>query len=195
MLREDCSIRLPKLRLLLMFKERQFLRLPDAAHELGVSASTAHRSLAMLRSYGFIRQEPGVRTCVPGSVLLDLGPSAVWNMDVGSLARPILADLALRLDESVHLAVLEGDNVRDVYSVEGPRATANSGSRRSGVPCAYPRHGGAMPADLPPDHLAGTLARARCPGRRYRRPRSAACSDPPAGLRSTLVRMASRPWR
>ncbi|ABK05785.1 transcriptional regulator, IclR family (plasmid) [Arthrobacter sp. FB24] len=108
------------LRLLLMFKERQRLRLFDAAHELGVSASTAYGLLAMLQSYGFIARSLGFGPYVLGSALLDLGLSAVRNMDVRSLARPILADLALRLDESVHLVFLEGDNVRYVYSVEGP---------------------------------------------------------------------------
>ncbi|WP_077488176.1 IclR family transcriptional regulator [Sinomonas mesophila] len=147
------------LRLLLMFKERRRLRLSDAAHELGVSISTAHRLLAMLQSYDFIRQEAEVRTYVLGPVLLDLGLSAVRNMDVRSLARPILADLTTRLDESVHLAVLEGDNVRYVFSVEGPQQLRVADRTGQVFPAHTSSMGRAMLADLPQAHLEQTLAR------------------------------------
>lgn len=147
-----------------MFKERQRLRLSDAAHELGVSKSTAHRLLAMLQSYGFIRQEPQVRTYVLGSVLLDAGLSAVQNMDVRSLARPILADLAIRLDESVHLAVLEGNNVRYVFGVEGPQQLRIADRTGQVFPAHASAMGRAILADLPPDSLAQTLARLAAQG-------------------------------
>lgn len=109
------------LRLLLEFKERGRLRLSDAAKLLDVATSTAHRLLAQLQAFDFIRQEPGVRTYVLGPVLMELGLSAVRNLDIREITRPILSDLAVKLDETVHLALLEGVNVRYVYSVEGER--------------------------------------------------------------------------
>lgn len=146
------------LKLLLMFKEQRRIRLSDAAKALGVSTSTAHRLLMMLVAHDFVRQDPEARTYVLGPVLLDLGLSAVRNMDVRAIARPILAELASRLDETVHLAVLEGANVRYVFSVEGKRQLRIADRTGQVVPAHTGAIGRAFLADMPEEQLEKVMA-------------------------------------
>jgi IclR family acetate operon transcriptional repressor len=109
------------LRLLLMFRDQKRLRLSDVAASLDVAHSTAHRLLAMLMHHDFVRQEGDLRTYVAGPALLDIGLSAVRNLDIRTFARPILADLAVKVDETVHLAQLEGGKIRYLAGAESNR--------------------------------------------------------------------------
>jgi len=90
----------------------------DAAHALDVAPSTAHRLLAMLQWHGFVHQNPGSKAYVPGPALLAIGLSAVRNLAVRDVARPEIEDLAHRLQETVHLIVLQGSRTLIVDAVE-----------------------------------------------------------------------------
>ncbi|MFI6349165.1 IclR family transcriptional regulator [Streptomyces sp. NPDC050560] len=107
------------LRLLLMFRDRRQLRLSDAAQALGVADSTAHRLLAMLIHHDFVRRDDETRGYVAGSALLEIGLATVRNLDIRTLARPILAELAHEVNETVHLAQLEGGRIRYLVGAEG----------------------------------------------------------------------------
>lgn len=106
------------LQILLMFKGQGRLRVSDVASKLGVATSTAHRLLAMLTYRDFVRQENGLRTYVPGPALLEIGFSAIRDMDIRVHARPVLTDLAAKVNETVHLAQLEGRFVRYLMAAE-----------------------------------------------------------------------------
>ncbi len=108
------------LRLLLLFREQQSMRLTEACSYLGVAHSTAHRLLAMLIHRGFVRQDAN-RAYRPGPMLVDIGLAVVQKMDVRMQARPFLEKLAAEFGETVHLVTLEGDHVRYVDAVESDR--------------------------------------------------------------------------
>jgi IclR family acetate operon transcriptional repressor len=119
------------LRLLLMFRSQQRVRLSEASEFLGVAHSTAHRLLAMLSYHDFVRQEPAARTYVPGPALVDVGLAAVRNMDIRALARPLLEQLTKSLGETTHVVQLEGGMARYLDAVESPlalRVTARTGN-------------------------------------------------------------------
>ena len=145
------------LRLMLMFKDHSRIRLSDAAAALGVSTTTAHRLLAMLQFRGFVRQEDNVRTYVPGPAFVDIGLAAVRNMDIRAHARPILADLAMRLGETVHLAQLEGSNVRYLIGAEGEEALRVADRTGQVVPAHTSATGRVLLADLPANVLEPIL--------------------------------------
>lgn len=147
------------LRLMLMIKDQGRVRLSDAAAALGVSTSTTHRLLAMLQFHGLARQEPNMRTYVPGPVLLDMGLAAVRNMDIRAHARPVLADLAMKLGETVHLAQLEGANVRYLIGAEGEEALRVADRTGQVVPAHTSATGRVLLADLPATLLEPILAR------------------------------------
>ncbi|RWR03042.1 hypothetical protein ED28_04385 [[Pantoea] beijingensis] len=109
------------LRLLLLFREQQSMRLTDACNYLNVAHSTAHRLLAMLIHRGFVRQDAS-RAYRPGPMLIDIGLAVVQKMDVRTQARPFLENLGTRFGETVHLVTLEGNQVRYLDSIESDRA-------------------------------------------------------------------------
>jgi IclR family transcriptional regulator, acetate operon repressor len=141
------------LRLLLMFRDRKRLRVSDAASSLNVASSTAHRLLAMLVHYDFVRQESDLRVYVPGPALLEMGLAAVRNLDIRTLARPILADLAARVDETVHIAQLEGGKIRYLAGVEGSRPLRVADRTGQLMPAHDTATGKALLAELTPSQL------------------------------------------
>lgn len=109
------------LRLLKLFQISDSVRLTDACAYLGVAHSTAHRLLAMLMQHGFVRQDARTRAYLPGPTLIEVGLAVVQRMDVRKQARPMLEELAGRVQETVHLVKLEGNQARFIDAVEGPR--------------------------------------------------------------------------
>jgi DNA-binding IclR family transcriptional regulator len=108
--------------LLLLFREQPRVRLTDACKYLGVAHSTAHRLLAMLAHHGFVQQEPVTRAYIAGPALVEVGLAVVGSLNVREQARPMMEELAAETGETVHLGVLEGDQVRYVDAVESERA-------------------------------------------------------------------------
>ena len=108
--------------LLLLFREQPRVRLTDACKYLGVAHSTAHRLLAMLAHHGFVQQEPVTRAYIAGPALVEVGLAVVSSLNVREQARPMMEELAAETGETVHLGVLEGNQVRYVDAVESERA-------------------------------------------------------------------------
>ena len=110
------------LRLLQLIGEHQALRVAEAADLLGVARSTAHRLLAALRRAGFVLQDRPNGAYRPGPALYQIGLSAVSRIDIRRVARPVLEQVRNETQETVSLAVLEGDTVRFLDCVESPRS-------------------------------------------------------------------------
>jgi DNA-binding IclR family transcriptional regulator len=124
------------LRLLLMLKVQPRIRVADAADELGVARSTAHRVLGMLVYRGFAVQDPGSRAYRAGPVLVEVGMGALAQLDVRQRARPYLEHVAALTGETTSLQILDGTQARFVDSVESVNAV-RVGSR---VGVSLPAH-------------------------------------------------------
>src|ERR1035438_10045069 len=88
------------LRLLLMFREHQEIRLSSVRDELQVGQSTAHRLMAMLVYHGFATQDPATRVYRAGPALFEIGLSVVNKLDIRAAARPVLESLAAATGET-----------------------------------------------------------------------------------------------
>src|SRR6516225_9220993 len=106
----------------MLLRSQPRVRLSEASEHLGVALSTAHRLMAMLAYRGFVRQAPDSRAYLAGPALVEIGLAAVRQLDIRRQARPVLEGLAAALGETVHLAALEGRNVRYLDAVESSRA-------------------------------------------------------------------------
>lgn len=140
------------LQLVQMLARDGSVRVSDAAAELGVAKSTAHRLLGMLCYRDFARKDDGH--------LYWRGPalgksSGVAKRDTLSIvATPILEKLQHEFDETVHLLVLRGTEVEFLMSLEC-RQSLRIGSRAGAIMGAYKTSGGqALLAALPPAELA-----------------------------------------
>ena len=117
--------------LLLLFREQPRVRLTDACKYLGVAHSTAHRLLAMLAHHGFVQQEPVTRAYIAGPALVEVGLAVVGSLNVREQARPVMEELAAELGETVHLGVLEGNQVRYVDARRVRARPARGGADRN----------------------------------------------------------------
>lgn len=146
------------LRLLLLFRSQSRVRLTEASEHLGVAHSTAHRLMAMLAYHGFVRQEQDSRTYIAGPALVEIGLAAVGQLDIRRHARPVLEHLAGSLGETVHLAVLEGSNVRYLDAIESPRALRVASRIGSVLAASCTASGKALLAELPDAEVSELLA-------------------------------------
>jgi IclR family acetate operon transcriptional repressor len=141
------------LTLLSLFRERSQLRVSDAAQALGSSRSTAHRLLAMLEYHRFAAQDPATKAYVPGPALVEVGLSALGNMDIRALARPVLERLSDEVGETVHLVALQERSVMFLESVETSRALRIGSRTGRLMPAHCTAAGKAMLARLTPEEL------------------------------------------
>ena len=140
--------------LLLLFREQPRVRLTDACKYLGVAHSTAHRLLAMLAHHGFVQQEPVTRAYIAGPALVEVGLAVVGSLNVREQARPMMEELAAELGETVHLGVLEGNQVRFVDAVESERALRVVARTGTLVPAHCTSLGKALLAQMTDEQVA-----------------------------------------
>ncbi len=117
------------LTLLKMLKEAPSLRVTEAARELGVAQSTAHRLLTTLANHGFVVRDANKRVYVAGPALIELGLTVLQRGGIRERARPIMESLRDHLNETVSIAILDGVDVLVIDAVlpnrlvqVGPRA-------------------------------------------------------------------------
>lgn len=107
----DSALRI--LRLLCDVKE---IRVSEVADHLQVAQSTAHRLLSMLVHHGYAQQAAKRGGYRPGPQFLQMGFAAIRDLDVRQFARPVLQELWVAVNETVHLAVPYG---QDIFYVDG----------------------------------------------------------------------------
>jgi DNA-binding IclR family transcriptional regulator len=135
------------LRLLLLLREDRPLRASEAAEELGVARSTAHRLFDMLRYRGFAVQN-GDKAYIPGPALRRAATGGDARQKLREIARPHLEQLNREVDETVHLMVRNGAEVIFLDSVE-TRRVLRVGSRVGATMPAHRTSGGkALLAEL-----------------------------------------------
>jgi IclR family acetate operon transcriptional repressor len=152
------------LRLILLLGEHDRVRIADAATELGVARSTAHRLMQMLMYHGFARQDPESKAYSAGPRLIGLGLQIVRKLDVRTIARPFMESLESEVQETVNLFALQAD--RDVLcldSVETDRVL-RIGSRTGAVlSAAASASGRALLSTLTTDDVLGIYPSPRMP--------------------------------
>lgn len=124
------------------------LRAFDAEHaELGVSElsravglpkSTVARMLATLEHEGLVERAAGSEKYRLGFLLVRLAGRVTHARDVRAVARPVLVALGQRSAESVHLGLLDGDEVVNVEQIPGPHLIRETNwlGRRTPLHCA-----------------------------------------------------------
>lgn len=140
------------LQLIELLRDHGSVRLKDAAAELGVSPSTAHRLLAMLIYRGFAERATG-RGYVPGPAL-GAGPAGQGRIgELRAVAHPLLEDLAATVKETVNLMVRVGGEVRFLSTVEGSQPVRVGDRQGAVLPAHRASAGKAMLARIDPTEL------------------------------------------
>lgn len=84
--------------------------------DLGFPKSSTYKLLKTLENLRYTRYHPATQTYLLGMKLLELGSKASDQIDITSIATPILKDLSLKVNRLCHLGVLDGDHV--VYVIK-----------------------------------------------------------------------------
>ncbi|HET8564729.1 MAG TPA: IclR family transcriptional regulator [Candidatus Binatia bacterium] len=102
--------------------EQPELPVSAIAAKTGIHKSTAHRILMALEYNSMIGQNPVTGNYYLGMKLFKLGNQAAARMNLREMAKPYLVQLMEETKETVHLAVLDENEVLYLEKVEGPHA-------------------------------------------------------------------------
>lgn len=140
------------LRLIQILRDTGGVRLVDAAAQLEVSASTAHRLLAMLVYRGFAVQDDS-KSYAPGPAVGAPSTGTAHTRELIRLARPHLELLAGRTSETAHLVFRVGAHIRYLDTVEGTHVLRVTDQTGAVVDARRSSAGKALLAELDPGSI------------------------------------------
>ena len=102
----------------------QGLSLGELSEKVNLSKGTVHRLLSSLSYLDFIRQDPLTKQYLLGFKLVELGNSLLSQIDFRIEARPFLIELAESTGETVHMVILDENDVLYIDKVEASGHTS-----------------------------------------------------------------------
>jgi DNA-binding IclR family transcriptional regulator len=108
------------------------LGVTELARQLDLGKSNVHRLLQALTELGYVRRHEASGTYQASIRLWELGSAVLAHMDLRAIAAPYMEALLERTRETVHLSVLDGDEVVYVHKLDSPepvRAYSQIGGR------------------------------------------------------------------
>ncbi len=101
--------------------EKAHFKMGDLARELRLDRSTTYRILLSLEKAGFVEKNEEAGTYSLGLAAFEIGNAYLLQTDLIQVAKPVMADLAAKVQETVHLAVLSDLEIVYVDKVDSPR--------------------------------------------------------------------------
>ncbi len=101
--------------------EETHLRISELARRLGLDRSTTYRILLSLEKCGLVEKEEKTGEYALGLAAFELGNAYLRRMDFIQISKPVMAELAQKVQETVHLAVLSDTEIFYVDKAESPR--------------------------------------------------------------------------
>lgn len=138
--------------LILMLRDAGTLSVSGAAETLGVSQSTAHRSLAMLVYRGFATRSES-RTYLPGPALSTSSLQPGVGAELIAASRDHMAAIVTETGETCHLQAMVGNKTHFLHTVEGSHPVRVGNRRGQVIPAEQNSGGLAMLAELSPAEL------------------------------------------
>jgi IclR family transcriptional regulator, KDG regulon repressor len=135
----------------------QGISIKDLSDRMHLPKGTTHRLVSSLSYFGYVRQDQNTKNYFLGFKLVELGNLLLSQLDLRKEAELFLRDLAARTKETVHLVILDGneivylDKLETVPHTSGLRMASRVGSRNPAHSCAV---GKVLMAHLSPEALA-----------------------------------------
>lgn len=137
------------------------LGVTELAGRIGLGKSNVHRLLQALVDLRYVRRDAATGSYAASIRLWELGSSVLANLDLRRAAQAWMEWLLSRTRETVHLSVLDGDEVVYVHKLDSPepvRAYSQIGGR---APAHCVATGKALLAWQPAPHLQALSRRLR----------------------------------
>lgn len=107
-------------KILELLSDRHQLNVTEISRELALPKSTAHEILATLERENILAKDRNNRYHL-GIKLFELGSLAQPDLELRRLANPFLQELNVTFDETVHLSILDRDEVLYVDTLESTK--------------------------------------------------------------------------
>ncbi len=102
-------------------KEGSHFKISELARQLHLDRSTTYRILLSLEKCGFVEKDEKTGEYSLGMTAFEIGNAFLRQMDFVKISKPIMTDLALKVQETVHLAVLSNTEIVYVDKADSPR--------------------------------------------------------------------------
>ncbi len=96
----------------------QGISIRELSTKINLPKGTIHRLLSSLLHFGYVKQDPKTRNYFLGFKLVELGNLLLGQLDLRKEAEPFLRDLAKGTNETVHMVVMDRDEVVYIEKVE-----------------------------------------------------------------------------
>jgi IclR family transcriptional regulator, KDG regulon repressor len=106
----------------------------ELAAALGIDKANAHRTLAVLRRFGYVEQDATTRRYAATVRVVELAHQVLGSRELTVVAAPHLKALWAASRENVHLAVLAADHVVYVSTINGPTLLSANASVGQSAP-------------------------------------------------------------
>src|SRR5512147_735438 len=138
----------------------QGISIRELSSAIGLPKGTTHRLLSSLSYFGYVRQDPKTRNYFLGLKFVELGQTLLSQIDLRKEAEPFLRDLAERTKETIHLVILDRNEIIYIDKVETDRNPSGL-KMASSIGLRNPAHSSAvgkmMLANLPEEQLQSFL--------------------------------------
>ena len=103
-------------------KDKAHFKISELARQLQLDRSTTYRILLSLEKCGLVDKDKKTGEYSLGMAAFEIGNIYLGRMDFIQISKSIMADLALKVQETVHLAVLSDTEIVYVDKVDSPRS-------------------------------------------------------------------------
>ena len=134
--------------------EKTHFKIGEIAHQLQLDRSTTYRILLSLEKCGFVEKDKKTGEYSLGVATFETGNTYLRRMDFIQISKPIMADLALEVQETVHLAVLSDTEIVYVDKVDSPRTLGVMSKIGQRAPVYCTALGKVLLAHQPSDELS-----------------------------------------
>jgi DNA-binding IclR family transcriptional regulator len=97
-------------------------KMSEISAQVGLDRSTTYRILLSLEKCGLVEKDPRTGEYSLGPATLEIGSAFLGRTDLIQIAKPVMADLALKVQETVNLAVLSETEILYIDKVDSPRS-------------------------------------------------------------------------
>ncbi len=102
--------------------DKTHFKITELARHLGLDRSTTYRILLSLEKARFVEKDEKAGTYSLGLGAFEIGNAYLRQKDLIQVSKPIMTDLAQKVQETVHLAVLSDTEIVYVDKCDSPRS-------------------------------------------------------------------------
>ncbi len=126
----------------ILAQSAQGISIRELSSAIGLPKGTTHRLLSSLIYFGYVRQEPTTRNYFLGLKFVELGQTLLSQLDLRKVAEPFLRGLAERTAETIHLVILDRNEIVYIDKMETENPSGLKMASRIGL--RNPAHSSAV---------------------------------------------------